>query len=98
MTMMAIWMCTCFVVMTIRIMHPRLDIANILLQNDGTGQFTDVTDAAGLQLGQLNTWAGAWADLNNDGYTDLIIAYPQVLWTSVRRPKRTPILTLNWER
>ncbi|MFT4901020.1 MAG: acetyl esterase/lipase [Lentimonas sp.] len=54
------------------------NVANILYQNDGTGNFIDVTDSAGIQTGNINTWSGAWADLNNDGWLDLVIANPGI--------------------
>ena len=46
---------------------------NSLLQNDGTGRFTDVTEAAGL-LSFHPTQTGAWADYDADGDLDLFIA------------------------
>lgn len=46
--------------------------SNYLLQNDGTGVFTDVAAAAGAQVG---TGSGGvlTADLDNDGDTDLVL-------------------------
>jgi hypothetical protein len=44
-----------------------------LLRNDGDGAFTDVTAAAGL-LEPVNSNASAWADYDNDGWLDLLIA------------------------
>ncbi|MBC8047217.1 MAG: VCBS repeat-containing protein, partial [Fimbriimonadaceae bacterium] len=48
-------------------------IVNFLYQNDGTGNFTrDYTS-----IDDLNTpcsYGGAWGDINNDGFQDLIIA------------------------
>ena len=46
--------------------------ANRLYRNDGTGHFTDVTEAAGVGdrgLGQ----AAAWGDYDNDGLADLYV-------------------------
>lgn len=46
---------------------------NSLLQNDGTGKFTDVTEAAGL-LSFHPTQTAGWADYDADGDLDLYIA------------------------
>lgn len=46
---------------------------NSLLQNDGTGRFTDVTIDAGL-LSFHPTQAAGWADYDGDGWLDLYIA------------------------
>lgn len=48
-------------------LHP-----NSLLQNDGTGRFSDVTRSAGI-YSLHPTQAAAWADVNRDGYLDLFI-------------------------
>jgi hypothetical protein len=46
---------------------------NSLLQNDGTGRFTDVTFAAGLESDPFPTQAAAWADYDRDGDLDLYV-------------------------
>jgi hypothetical protein len=60
-----------------------------LLRNDGRGNFSDVTRAAGLAGRAYPTQAGAWADYDNDGFLDLYvgsevdddgIAYPSRLF------------------
>jgi len=48
-------------------------IRNSLLRNDGRGNFTDVTHAAGLALPAYPTQAAAWGDLDNDGDLDLYV-------------------------
>ncbi|NRB47607.1 MAG: VCBS repeat-containing protein [Saprospiraceae bacterium] len=48
------------------------DQANILYQNDGKGQFTDVSEAAGVNYVGQGMGVDA-ADFNNDGYLDLYI-------------------------
>ncbi len=48
-------------------LHP-----NSLLQNNGKGQFTDVTREAGI-YSRFPTQTAAWADYNNDGWVDLFI-------------------------
>ena len=45
-----------------------------LLRNNCDGTFTDVTDASGLGARVTSTQAAAWADIDNDGYLDLLIA------------------------
>lgn len=48
-------------------LHP-----NSLLQNNGDGTFSDVTESAGL-LSFHPTQTAEWADFNNDGWLDLFI-------------------------
>ena len=43
---------------------------NRLYENDGTGLFTDVTDAAGVRRGYWG-WGACFGDFNNDGYLDI---------------------------
>jgi len=51
---------------------------NALLQNDGSGNFTDVAVARGVAgNGDLGAWGhtigSAWGDIDNDGYMDLFV-------------------------
>jgi hypothetical protein len=48
---------------------------NTLYRNDGSGQFTDVTDGAGLGFGSrgMTGFGSAWFDYDNDGWLDLYI-------------------------
>jgi hypothetical protein len=51
---------------------------NTLYHNNGDGTFTDVTAKAGLnkpdsEFGPKWSVGGAWADVNNDGFLDLVI-------------------------
>jgi hypothetical protein len=46
---------------------------NSLFANAGGGKFTDVSDAAGIRLGRW-AWACLFADANNDGWEDLLVA------------------------
>jgi len=48
-------------------------IRKSLLQNDGTGRFTDVTRAAGLADTQRPSQVGVWFDFDNDGDLDLFL-------------------------
>ena len=43
-----------------------------LYLNDGTGRFADATWLSGTRL--KNTWGAAFADFNNDGFNDLLVA------------------------
>ena len=47
---------------------------NTLLSNDGDGNFTDVTDIAGLGNSVVRSFESAWADFDNDGWVDLFVA------------------------
>ena len=45
-----------------------------LLENDGTGNFTEVTEEAGLEGElQLTPIQSTWVELNNDGFIDLLV-------------------------
>lgn len=46
---------------------------NSLLRNNCNGTFTDVTKQSGLANPAMNTQAGVWADINNDGLLDLFV-------------------------
>lgn len=46
---------------------------NSLLQNDGTGRFTDVTFACGLAKANYPTQTGDWVDYDLDGDLDLFV-------------------------
>lgn len=43
---------------------------NRLYQNDGAGNFSDVTESAGVRAGHWG-WGACFADFNNDGHQDL---------------------------
>jgi tetratricopeptide (TPR) repeat protein len=48
---------------------------NVLLRNDGHGHFVEVTHAAGLdQNNDRFSFAAAWADYDEDGWPDLLVA------------------------
>jgi Tfp pilus assembly protein PilF/peroxiredoxin len=48
---------------------------NVLLHNDGHGRFVDVTEAASLdQNNDRFSFAPAWADYDEDGWPDLLVA------------------------
>ena len=46
---------------------------NVLYRNNGDGTFTDVTQHAGVGLGDRVCVAAAWGDYDNDGYPDLFV-------------------------
>jgi hypothetical protein len=51
----------------------RLRAPGVLYENDGSGQFTDVTAEMGLDRGPMNGNGAGWADLENDGFPDLYV-------------------------
>jgi hypothetical protein len=60
--------------------HPEFELAyaqpNQLLENDGSGRFRDVTDAAGPGLAQVRSSRGlAAGDYDNDGDLDLLVTH-----------------------
>jgi hypothetical protein len=68
-----------------------------LLQNDGSGMFTDVTKTAGLAVEtRYICWGAGFADLDNNGWPDLIVAtgaiYPEIEAKFPEFPLKTPRL------
>lgn len=47
-------------------------VPNFLLQNDGTGYFTDITSTQPLEY-NLESWSGLWIDEDNDSWSDLLV-------------------------
>lgn len=47
-------------------------VANRLMENDGTGYFTEVTEGSGIDATDLDSWACVGADFDNDGYVDIL--------------------------
>lgn len=57
-----------------------------LLRNNGDGTFTDITAKAGL-LNFSPSHSAVWADLDNDGWLDLIVAHETGTFESLENPK-----------
>jgi hypothetical protein len=51
----------------------RMARGNSLFIGDRSGMFTDVSEAAGVTMGRW-AWSSKFADLNNDGREDLVVA------------------------
>ena len=49
------------------------DAPSMLLENDGSGVFTDITEASGVSVGGLPI-QGVMRDFDNDGFVDIIVA------------------------
>ncbi len=47
---------------------------NVLLRNDGTGMFQDVTTPAGVRASGMYGFANGFADMDGDGWADLLVA------------------------
>ncbi len=45
---------------------------NRLMENDGTGYFTEVTEGSGIDADDLDSWACIGADFDNDGFVDIL--------------------------
>ena len=52
------------------------DVPAMLLENDGTGHFTDISTAAGINVIQGQPLQGIFRDFDNDGFIDIIVAAP----------------------
>jgi hypothetical protein len=50
------------------------DFKSQILENDGTGHFTDITDAAGFDITDITPIQSVMEDFDNDGFIDLLIA------------------------
>ena len=60
----------------------RLDGINLLYQNDGNFNFTDVTIAAGFSnFNVLSTYGATFGDIDNDGHLDLFLSNKDVSGT-----------------
>ena len=49
------------------------DVPSMLLENDGAGHFTDITDGSGINIAGLPI-QGVMRDFDNDGFVDLLVA------------------------
>jgi hypothetical protein len=73
---------------------------NGLYENDGKGNFTDVTRAAGLAVEtRFICWGAGFADLDNNGWPDLVVVtgsiYPEVEAKWPQYPLKTPRLVFR---
>jgi len=57
----------------IRDLYSRFAKGNTLLENDGHGQFREVSKSAGVEMGRW-AWSSVFTDLNNDSWDDLLVA------------------------
>ncbi len=48
------------------------DFQNKFMENDGTGNFTDIIATTGINPNDLGSWENLAADFNNDGYIDIL--------------------------
>ena len=61
----------------------RLARGNTLLKNLGDGSFQNVSAPAGVEMGRW-AWGSKFADLNNDGWEDLLVANGYITGTDTR--------------
>ncbi|PVW13311.1 FG-GAP-like repeat-containing protein [Marixanthomonas spongiae] len=47
------------------------DFQNRLMENDGTGNYTDIIETSGINPTDLGAWENQAADFNNDGFVDI---------------------------
>ncbi|MEO2049127.1 MAG: VCBS repeat-containing protein [Pirellulales bacterium] len=57
----------------LRKIYSRFAKGNTLLQNDGHGQFREVSESLGVEMGRW-AWSSVFADMNNDAWDDLLVA------------------------
>ncbi|MCH8922909.1 MAG: VCBS repeat-containing protein, partial [Planctomycetes bacterium] len=57
----------------VRSIYQRFTKGNSLFSGGGDGKFRDVGAAAGVEMGRW-AWSSIFADINNDGWQDLIVA------------------------
>jgi hypothetical protein len=57
----------------IRTRLQRFARGSTLLRNEGTGEFEDISEAAGVTLGRW-AWSSNFLDVNNDGSEDICVA------------------------
>jgi len=48
--------------------------SNRLYENDGTFNFTDITEVSGISTAIMYSWGASWGDIDNDGYLDLFLS------------------------
>tara|TARA_R100000935_G_scaffold18503_1_gene35834 strand:+ start:61460 stop:63082 length:1623 start_codon:yes stop_codon:yes gene_type:complete len=48
------------------------DFQNKFMENDGTGNYTDIIATTGINPNDLGSWENLAADFNNDGYIDIL--------------------------
>ena len=62
--------------------HPTVGVhasrRNVLYRNNGDGSFTDITESAGVMLGQRPCFQPLFLDYNNDGWEDLYLITDRV--------------------
>ncbi len=46
---------------------------NTMLKNNGDGSFSDISEAAGIEMGRW-AWSSNFVDINNDGWEDIVVA------------------------
>lgn len=56
------------------IVGPGIDNADQLFLNDGSGHFEDASEAWGIARQSFRSWGAVFADLDNDGDPDLLVA------------------------
>ncbi len=73
------------------------DDTSVLYQNDGTGNFNDVTSETGIAVEtRYTSWGTGFADFDNDGWPDIAVVtgsvYPEVEAKFSQYPLKTPRL------
>lgn len=76
------------------------DDTDVLYQNDGSGMFTDTTLAADLGVEtRYIQWGTGFADLDNDGWPDILVVtgsvYPEIEARMPQYPLKTPRLVFR---
>jgi hypothetical protein len=58
------------------------DFENKFMENDGTGNYTNIIASTGINPNDLGSWENLAADFNNDGFVDILSEMSKELYTN----------------
>ena len=81
----------------IRALYRRHARGNSLYRNQGNGQFQNVTNLAGVEMGRWAWCSDAW-DFDHDGYPDLYIANGYISTPDISGPDKGDLSSFFWRQ